>query len=143
MKFSTRTASRVLAAACLLVSGGIHLHLYFDGYRDFPNRNLGHSFLANVAASALVALALLFYSRWPVLLAGVAVADGSLVAFALSRTDKGIFGFNEHGWYPIPEAALAVSAEIAAAVFLVALLAWGNDRVRDPSPSAPPSEPNS
>jgi hypothetical protein len=53
---STVTATRVLAAASLLIGGGVHLRLYFDGYRDFPNHNLGYSFLANVAASVVVAV---------------------------------------------------------------------------------------
>ncbi len=114
---------RALAAICLLVGGGVHLRLYLDGYRDFPNHDLGRSFLANVIASAIVAVALMVTVRWPVLVAGIAVADGSLIAFAISRTDRGIFAFNEHGWNPSPEAVLAIGAEIAAAGLLVGLLA--------------------
>ncbi|MDQ1425229.1 MAG: hypothetical protein QOD72_2727, partial [Acidimicrobiaceae bacterium] len=48
-------------------------------------------------------------------------ADASLLAFAISRTSNGIFGFNEHGWNPSPEAVIAIGVEIAAAVLLVAL----------------------
>ena len=35
------TVARLVAAAAVLVSGLVHLQLYFDGYRDYPDANLG------------------------------------------------------------------------------------------------------
>ena len=121
---------RYFGAVLLLVGGLVHLQLYFDGYRDFPNENLGRSFLLNAAASVAVA-ALLFLRRDTLVrLAGVAIAAGTLVAFALSRTGDGIFGFTESGLNPSPQASIALLAEIAAIVVLLTSLA-----VERPNPS--------
>jgi hypothetical protein len=114
---------RLVAAALVLASGAIHLKLYFDGYRDFPNANLGRSFLLN-AAAALVVAALLVVWRHPLaLVGGLLLVNGTLVGFALSRTGDGIFGFTESGFNPSPEAVLSLVVEIGAAVVLLLLLA--------------------
>jgi hypothetical protein len=115
-------ALRIVAAASVLVIGAVHLKLYFDGYRDVPNANVGRSILLNAVASLVVAVGLVVWRHWLVLLAGLVLVDATLVAFALSRTDRGIFGFSESGFNPSPEAALAVTAEIAAAALLLGLL---------------------
>ena len=104
------TAVRLVAAACVLIGGIVHLQLWADGYRDVPNANLGRSFIANGVASVVVATLLR--------LGGIAVSVGTLVAFALSRTDRGIFGFTEQGLQPSPQAALTLVAEIGAALLL-------------------------
>jgi hypothetical protein len=115
--------ARIVAAVLVAAGGAIHLELYGNGYRSFPNHDLGRSFVANAVASFAIALGLVVWrSVWP-LLAGLAVTDGTLVAFALSRTDRGIFGFTEHGFNPSPEAVLTLLIEIFAAVILVALVA--------------------
>ena len=44
------------AAVALLVGGWVHLKLYLDGYKDYPDHNLGRSFMANVVASVVVAV---------------------------------------------------------------------------------------
>ncbi len=64
------------------------------------------------------------WRHWLVTVGALAVVNGSLAAFALSRTDRGIFGFTETGFNPSPEAALALVVEIAAAALLVVVLAW-------------------
>ena len=121
---------RYFGAVLLLVGGLVHLQLYFDGYRDFPNENLGRSFLLNAAASVAVA-ALLFLRRDTLVrVAGVAIAAGTLVAFVLSRTGDGIFGFTESGLNPSPQASIALFAEIGAIAVLLASLA-----VERPNPS--------
>jgi hypothetical protein len=61
--------------------------------------------------------------RW----AAAAVAGGSLVAFALSRT-IGLFGFAERGWDPSPYAASSVAAEV------VTVLLWAGALVKWPRP---------
>jgi hypothetical protein len=113
---------RLGAAALIVVGGIVHLKLYNDGYNDFPDANLGRSFLLNAAASAVIAAAVVFARGLVPLLAGLVLVNGTLLAFALSR-GPGIFGFTETGWNPSPEAAIALISEIAAAVILRVLLA--------------------
>ena len=96
------TVCRIGAAVAVLVSGLVHLQLYLDGYRDFPNQSLGRSFLLNVVASAVVAVALVWRRELVVRLAAAGLLVGTLVAFALSRSDRGIFGFTERGLEPSP-----------------------------------------
>lgn len=111
---------RIAAAVAIVVGGLVHLQLYFDGYRDFPNHNLGHSFLLNGCGSAVLAVALLARRDALVRLAGIGMVVGTLVAFILSRSDRGIFGFTEQGFQPSPQAALTVIAEVVALVALAA-----------------------
>ena len=111
---------RLVAAAAIVVGGLVHLQLYFDGYRDFPNANLGRSFLLNGFGSALIAIAVVARRDLIVRLAGIGMVVGTLIAFALSRSDRGVFGFTEQGFQPSPQAALTLVAEVVA---LVALLA--------------------
>jgi len=114
------TAIRLVAAAAVLTGGLVHLQLYFRGYRSLPDANLGRSFLLNGAASIAVAAALVWRREAVVRLAGIAVALGTLVAFALSRRGDGIFGLRESGLQPSPQAAIALIAEIAAVALLAA-----------------------
>lgn len=106
------TVVRLAAAAAVLVGGLVHVQLYFDGYRNFPNANLGRSFVVNGIVSVVIAAALVVRRDAFVRLAAAAVAAGTLVAFALSRSDRGIFGFSERGLEPSPQAALTLVAEI-------------------------------
>lgn len=112
--------ARLLAAVLVLAGGLVHLQLYFDGYRNIPNANLGRSFVANGVASVLVAIALVLRRDAVVRLAGLGVAVGTLGAFALSRTDRGIFGLAERGLQPSPQAAIALFTELAAVALLAA-----------------------
>ena len=61
-------------------------------------------------------------------IAGIVVAGGTLVAFAISRTDRGIFGLKEDGLNPSPEALIALIAEVGAIVLLAVLLATDRPR---------------
>ena len=115
---------RVVAAALLAASGVIHLKLWQDGYKDYPDANLGRSFLLNALGSFAIAVALVVWRHWLPLVAGLVTVDATLLAFALSRaTDRGVFGFTEEGFNPSPEAVLALVTEIAAAALFVYLLA--------------------
>jgi hypothetical protein len=69
--------------------------------------------------AALILLGGPWWLRWT----AAALAGGSVVAFALSRT-TGLFGFTEHGWDPSPYAAISVGAE----VLTVLLWAFSGDR---------------
>ena len=128
---ATRTLSDVIridAAIALVVGGLIHLQLYFvEGYRDIDK--IGPSFLANVVASLVVAGAIVL--RGDLLLvrvAAVAVSVGTIVAFALTRTDDGFLDFRETGWNPRPQTAIAMVAEIVVIVLVATSflprLAW-------------------
>jgi len=116
------TGGRILAAVLVLIGGVIHLRLYFDGYRDVPDANLGRSFLLNAAAAVVVAVVLVAWRNVLALVAGLVLVNATLVGFGLSRTSRGIFGFTESGFQPSPEAALSLIVEIGAAVVLLGLL---------------------
>jgi hypothetical protein len=104
---------RVAIAAALAVSGISHAYLYIHGYRHIPN--IGTAFLLQASVSVAVAVLLVLggpgWLRW----AAAALAGGSLVAFALSRT-VGVLGFTERGWQPSPHAAISAVAEVLTVV---------------------------
>jgi len=127
---------RVLAAVLVLIGGYIHLKLYFDGYRDIPDANLGRSFLLNAAAALVVAVALVVWRSVWSLVAGLVLVNATLVGFGLSRTSRGIFGFTESGFQPSPEATISLIVEIGAAVVLIALLFV---ELREPAPARQPA----
>jgi hypothetical protein len=118
-----RQLATYVAIVLLIATALIHLKLYDDGYKDFPNANLGRSFLLNAVACATAAVALWFHRGALSALAGLAVINGTLLGFALSRTDRGVFEFTERGFDPAPEAVLSLVVEIGAAIALLAVLA--------------------
>jgi hypothetical protein len=113
----------------------VHLCLYRHGYRTIPK--IGIAFLLQVIASATLAAALLvgphIIARAAHLtesaaatlmeLAAPALAAGTLVAFALTRTRTGLFNFQERGLQPAPQALVALLAEAAVLVVASAWLA--------------------
>jgi plastocyanin len=109
---------RLTAAVALLIGGLVHLQLYFEGYRSIDK--IGPSFLANAIASGLVAAALAARNDWPVRLAGIGVAAGTIGAFIVSRQGDGLFNFREQGLKPSPQAVIALVVEIVAVVALAA-----------------------
>jgi hypothetical protein len=111
---------RLALAAALAVSAFSHAYLYVHGYQHIPM--IGTAFL--VQASVSFALAPLIVAGGPRWLdwAAAAMAGGSLVAFALSRT-VGLFGFSERGWDPAPHAALTVVAEVLCVLLWAAAIA--------------------
>ena len=119
MKFLLRLA----LAVSLAVSAASHAYLYIHGYQHIPM--IGTAFL--IQASVSFSLALLIVANGPRWLdwAAAAMAGGSLVAFALSRT-VGLFGFSERGWDPSPHAAVTVAAEV------LCVLLWAGGLVRLP-----------
>ena len=121
MKFLLRLA----LAVSLAVSAASHGYLYIHGYQHIPM--IGTAFL--IQASVSFSLALLIVANGPRWLdwAAAAMAGGSLVAFALSRT-VGLFGFSERGWDPSPHAAITVAAEV------LCVLLWAGGLVRLPRP---------
>ena len=130
MDVDTRTIVRWVAAALTLAGGLVHLKLW-DGMKDWPNDNLARMFLLNVVASVVAAVAVAVWDHWIPVLGALAVVNGTLLAFGISRTDTGVpftdvdgLGkFTEAGFDPSPEALLALVFEIGAAAALVAVLA--------------------
>jgi hypothetical protein len=130
MDIDTRTMLRWVAAALTLAGGLVHLKLW-DGFKDWPNDNLARMFLLNVVASVVAAVGVAVWDHWIPLVGALAVVDGTLLAFGISRTGSGVpftdvegLGkFTEAGLDPSPEALLALVFEIGAAAALVYLLA--------------------
>jgi hypothetical protein len=113
---------RIGLALSLAVSATSHAYLYIHGYHYIPT--IGTAFL--IQASVSFALALLIIIGGPGWLQWVAaaVAGGSLLAFALSRT-VGLFGFSERGWDPSPHAFISVAAEVLTVLLWAgALVGW-------------------
>jgi len=130
---------RVAVAVGSVLIGAIHLRLYFDSNRDIPIDNVGRSFVLNAVASGVAAVIVLVWPSRLAFLAPLLVANATLVAFGLSRTDRGIFDFTERGWNPSPDAALSVIVEIATAVLAVIGLFLASPRpARSDAPPATP-----
>jgi len=123
-----------VATALLVATGGyVHFCLYRHGYRTIPK--IGVGFLLQVVTSAIVVVALLIgphavarvahvtdhLAGALIRLAAAGLAIGTLSAFALTRTSRGLFNFHERGLRPAPQALLALVAEIGV---LGVLGAW-------------------
>ncbi len=129
---------RIVTAAMTVMLGAVHLKLYFESYKDIPIDNIGRSFLLNAFAALGAAVVVMVWSHRLAPIAPLVLANSTLIAFGLSRTDRGIFGFTERGWTPSPEAAAAVITEVAAAVFAAAALATTVRANVDSSRAGPP-----
>jgi hypothetical protein len=112
---------RVIVAAAVLVSGGVHLKLWADGFRDVSV--IGPSFLLNAVAALVIAVAVMVWRSWPPLLLAAGFGASTLVAFLISAT-VGLFGVHEvwTGGYVI---TAYVSELVALIVSVWALYAEG------------------
>ncbi|CAN5695518.1 hypothetical protein BH24ACT2_BH24ACT2_01060 [soil metagenome] len=115
---------RIVAAVLLLVQGGVHLQLWFGGYRGIDV--IGPMFLVNAAVALVVAVVLVVRGGLVSALAGIVFSFTTLVAFSFSRTG-GLFGFTDMRWDAA--AITAVGAEVLA---VVVLLAWATIATRTP-----------
>jgi hypothetical protein len=108
---------RALAAAAVLVSGFVHLKMYFKFGHD--NSQVGPAFLLNAVAGLVIAVLLMTWRHWipPLLSVGFGVA--TLAAFITAAT-VGLFGVHEHwrGWAVWTAAATEVIAIAAGAAIL-------------------------
>lgn len=89
---ATNLALRLVGAALLAASGGIHLDLYITGYRSIPT--IGPLFLLQVVSAFVLAAAVLISSRWVVAASGAGFALSTLVGYSISRVTP-LFGFHE------------------------------------------------
>jgi hypothetical protein len=107
---------RLTCAGLLAWIGGVHLHLWLEGYRQIPTD--GPLFLIDaVTGLALAALLLV----WAAPLAGLAAAGytaGTLGALLISLS-VGLFGFRES-----ISASFAAQSLAVEAIAVLALLGW-------------------
>ena len=108
---------RMLTAAGVLVSGLVHLKLWFDGFRDL--HVIGPSFMLNAVAGVVIAVLLLAWRHWIPLFLAVGFGGSTLLAFVISAT-VGLFGVHERwtGGYVLTAAAAEVVAVVGG------LIAW-------------------
>lgn len=108
---------RILTAAGVLVSAGVHLKLWFDGFRDF--HVIGPAFMVNAVAGLVIAVLLLLWRHWIPLLLAIGFGASTLGAFVISAT-VGLFGSHEvwTGTWVLTAAISEVVAILAGAMAL-------------------------
>ena len=87
-----RLALRLVGAALLTATGGIHLDLYLTGYNTIPT--IGWLFLLQIIAAFALAVAVVFSGAWQVSAAGAGFALATFGGYLLSVW-VGLFGFTE------------------------------------------------
>jgi hypothetical protein len=102
-------------SALMVVSAGIHLHLWAGGYRHIPT--IGPLFLLQGLVGVVLAVAVSVTRRPVVALAG-AVFVASTIGGLMLSVEIGLFGFKDSLDAPFATSSLAV--ESAAFVLLVA-----------------------
>ena len=110
--------TRVLAAVAVLVSAGVHLYLWNDGYKDLDK--IGPAFLLNAAGGVVIAVLLLAWSHWVPVFLTVGFGASTLGGFILSTT-VGLFGLEEswEGWYVWVAAGSELAAILLGGLLLV------------------------
>ena len=109
---------RLLTAVAVLVSGAVHLWLWYDVFRG--ETVVGPMFLLNVAASIVIAGLLLRWRHWLPAFLAMGFGASTLGAFVIATTDNGLFGVHERwtgGWV-----FLAAAAELVAIIGGAAVL---------------------
>lgn len=111
---------RIVTAAAVLVSGAVHLWLWFDGFRTI--HLIGPAFMLNGVAGLVIAVLLLLWRHWIPLLLALGFGASTLGAYLISAT-VGLFGFHE-----VWTGTFVVTAGVAEIVAIVgALLAFRHE----------------
>ena len=127
---------RIGAAVAILISGIVHLDLYFNqGYRfASPNANFGRSILLNAIASGLIATALVVRKDWFIKAGGIIFSASTIAIFAYTHSSHTFLGYSHGGpaFEPSPQAQIALIVQIASIVLLVAALVPAVDTEDEP-----------
>ena len=117
-------AMRVLAAVAVLVSAGVHLYLWYEGYREVDV--IGPAFMLNAVGGAVIAVLLLAWRHWLPALLTLGFGCSTLGAFVISAT-VGLFGVQESwtGW-----AVWSAAVSEAVAIVLGGLLLLRDNPMR-------------
>ena len=109
---------RLLAAVAVLVSAGVHLYLWFEGYRVVDV--IGPAFLLNAFGGAVIGALLLAWRHWIPALLTFGFGVSTLGAFVLSTT-VGLFGLEESwtGWAVWTAAGSEVAAIVLGGLLLL------------------------
>jgi len=109
---------RFLAAAAVLVSAGVHLKLWLDGFRDL--HMIGPAFMLNDVAGVVIAVLLVVWRHWLPPLLAVGFGASTFGAFLISTT-VGLYGVHEvwTGSYVFAAAVSEVVAMVAGALVLL------------------------
>ncbi|MCU1397982.1 MAG: plastocyanin [Acidimicrobiales bacterium] len=128
---------RIIAAVAILISGIVHLDLYFNADYRFasPDVNFGRSILLNGFGAGIVAIALVARKEWFVRLAGIGYALSTIVLFWYTHSGHTFLGFSHGGpvFEPSPQAQLSVIMGIIAIVALAASFVPAIDAADAPS----------
>ncbi|WP_406830638.1 hypothetical protein ABEG17_16825 [Pedococcus sp. KACC 23699] len=108
---------RMLAAVGLLVSGAVHLWLWFDGYGSIAV--IGPAFMVNAVAAVVIAALVLRWAHWAPLLLAIGFGVSTLAAFVTSAT-VGLFGVHER-WTGGAVLTAAVSEVVVVVASVMAL----------------------
>lgn len=109
---------RWMAAAGVLLSGLVHLWLWFDGFRDIDW--IGPLFMLNAVAGVLIAVLVVWWRSWFSAFLAAGFGAATLGAFLLSTT-VGLFGVQEilFGRWQIVAGVAEIVAVVAGGLVLV------------------------
>ena len=118
---------RLVTAAAVLVSAGVHLYLWFAVFSG--QAVIGPAFLVNAGAGLVIAALLVSWQHWLPALLAVGFGVCTLSAFVVAST-VGLFGVHEHwvGWPVWTAAVVEVVAIIGGTVLLARTLPTGSGR---------------
>jgi len=108
--------TRLVAAAAVLVSAGVHLDMWFNGVR---HQSVGPAFLANAAGGLVIAVLLVGWRHWAPLVLAVGFGLSTIGAFTIAAT-VGLFGVHDHWtggyvWTALVSEVVAIVAAVVAA----------------------------
>jgi hypothetical protein len=128
---------RTVTALAVLVSGVVHLRLWFDGFADL--HVIGPAFMLNAVAGLVIAGLLMLWRHWVPPLLAVGFGASTLGAFVLSAT-VGLFGVHEvwTGGAVLTAAASEVVAVVGGLAVLLQM--YGGRRAVVPARGRPESQ---
>ena len=111
------TVRRLVAAAAVLVSAGVHFKLWLD-FKDL--HVVGPAFMLNAIAGVVIAVLLVTWKHWLAPLLAVGFGIATLAAFTVSTFPNGLFDDHEK-WSGGYVWTAAISEAIAIVVGLYAV----------------------